>query len=277
MQKILQSAYPQPKGMEANWYRSISGNALVPAGPVPFDLSAMWLPYYCNGKTSELLPETDNWFYVWSNHLSWFAEPVSYYTIRKQQVYLLTERDGELWGLPLYKGIHNGNANTGITNSRALIITRDGNSPYVPVTRKQFLTGVIKFYEFQLSKTIAAIEKNLVSEAAEKEDATSKARKFCDDQLKPARDYLSDHSDEDLDLPAIVDDPGSFKKFGTIEKGGRELVRINPDYFNTKLPNYMPQFMVVYWRWDNHASGLALKKELEDHFNWKAIKDMIDK
>src|SRR5881275_195214 len=52
MQKILQTAYPKPKGMEASWYRSISGNALVPGGPVPYDLSSMMLPYYCNGKTS---------------------------------------------------------------------------------------------------------------------------------------------------------------------------------------------------------------------------------
>src|SRR6185436_4485375 len=35
MQKQLQAAYPDPKGMEAQWYRGISGDAIVKDGPVP--------------------------------------------------------------------------------------------------------------------------------------------------------------------------------------------------------------------------------------------------
>src|ERR1700730_317181 len=50
MQKILQAAYPEPKGIEAGWYRTISGKALVQDGPVPFELTAMFPGYYCNNN-----------------------------------------------------------------------------------------------------------------------------------------------------------------------------------------------------------------------------------
>ena len=48
MQKMLQAAYPDPKGIEAEWYRGISGNALVKGGPVPYELEALFLAYFCN-------------------------------------------------------------------------------------------------------------------------------------------------------------------------------------------------------------------------------------
>jgi hypothetical protein len=48
MQKLLQAAYPQPNGMEAGWYHSISGNAAVKTGPVPYALDALFLAYHCS-------------------------------------------------------------------------------------------------------------------------------------------------------------------------------------------------------------------------------------
>src|ERR1035437_5492796 len=40
MQKLLQAAYPDLKGIEAHWYRSISGNPEVKGGPGPYELDA---------------------------------------------------------------------------------------------------------------------------------------------------------------------------------------------------------------------------------------------
>ena len=48
MQKLLQAAYPDPKGIEAQWYRGISGDAIVKGGPVPYELEALFLAYFCN-------------------------------------------------------------------------------------------------------------------------------------------------------------------------------------------------------------------------------------
>jgi len=319
MQKILQTAYPEPRGIEAGWYRTISGKALVQSGPVPFELTAILLAYYCdnnNNNTKELGGETDTWFYVWANQINWFADYVSYYTINKQPVYLLTQRVGELNGSPLYMGIHNKNSNTGIAHSHAQIITRDGQSPYLPVKRKTFLQSILKWNESQFKKNIEDIEKNMsvrtdaeeesykknqwaiiekrtrpdrlaksrenflknyLSSRQQKENLLAKIEKNHEDEIKPAQDFLANSSEAELAQPAIIDDLTGFKQFSTFQKGGRELVRLNPDYFDRKLPRFVPQFLIVYWRWDDHAAGKYFNKQIEEHFNFTALKEMIDK
>jgi hypothetical protein len=277
MQKILQAAYPEPRGIEAGWYRDITGNALVSGGPVPFQLTSLFFSYYCdqNAKNAkELGGETGTWFYVWANQLNWFAERVSYYTINKQPVYLLTPRDGELNGLPLYLGIHNKNSNTGIAFCHAQILTRPGQSPFVPVTRKQFLRMILKWHASQLNKTLEAISK---SPAEKREQWMDKIKKTEADRIKAAQDYLANGSVEELAQPAIIDDLTEFKQFSTLEKGGQELVRLNAGYFNPSLPKYVPQFLIVYWRWDDNAAGRYFNKQVEEHFDFKALKEMIDK
>lgn len=319
MQKILQAAYPEPRGIEAGWYRSISGKALVPGGPVPFEMTAILLAYYCdnnNNNTKELGGETDTWLYVWANQINWFADYVSYYTINKQRVYLLTERVGELNGAPLYMGIHNRNSNTGIAHSHAQIITREGQSPYLPVTRKSFLQVIVKWNESQFNKTMEAMVKNIpvrtdeeeetykknqlaiiekttsanrlasrkenflkyyLTSRQEKEKLLAKLKKNHEEEMKPAQDFLANTSQAELAKPAIIDDLTQFKQFSTTEKGGRELVRLNPDYFDPKLPRFVPQFLIVYWRWDNHAAGKYFNKQIEEHFDFTALEQMIDK
>ena len=319
MQKILQAAYPEPRGIEAKWYRTISGKALVQDGPVPFEMSALFLAYYCNNNnnnTKELGGETDTWFYVWANQINWFAERVSYYTVNKQPVYLLTQRVGELNGSSLYMGIHNKNSNTGIAHSHAQIITRAGQSPYLSIKRKTFLQSLLKWNESQFKKNMEAMEKNIpvrtdaeeesykknqwaiiekrtrpdrlanawenflknyLSSSQQKENLLAKIKKDYENEIKPAQDFLANSSEAELAQPAIIDDLTGFKQFSTFEKGGRELVRLNPDYFDRKLPRFVPQFLIVYWRWDDHAAGKYFNKQVEEHFNFTALKEMIDK
>jgi hypothetical protein len=66
-------------------------------------------------------------------------------------------------------------------------------------------------------------------------------------------------------------------KFSTIEKGGRLLITIDTGYFNTRLPRYVPQLIVLYWEWDNNIPGLNFKKQMEDNFPIEQLKAMIDK
>ena len=97
--------------------------------------------------------------------------------------------------------------------------------------------------------------------------------------MKPARDLLADSLKPELQQPAILDFDNllTFKEFTTEEKGGQQLVRINPDYFNMTLPRYVPQFLIVYWSWDDTKPTNYWSTQVEKNFNFNALKEMIDK
>ncbi len=319
MQKILQAAYPDLKGIEAEWYRGITGNAVVKNGPVPYSLDALFLHYFCNPYNKqgiEVNGETGTWFYIWANQESgWFAEYEKYYRIQKQPVYLLQKRVGTLNGYPLYEGIDNGTRRY----SRFIIVMRPGNSPYVPVTQKQFLQAFLNYnekkfaksYQFQLERSqhfkteeeeeankqngLRSIEKvnkpeswerrkadylkNYKTDKQQKEEWLIKLSKNFEEDMKPAHAILDNGTAQELEQPAILDfeDLLTFKHFSTAEQGGRELVRLNPDYFNTALPKYIPQLLVVYWSWDKNKPGVFFKEQIEKNFDFNALKNMLDK
>ena len=320
MQKILQAAYPEPKGIEAIWYRSMGGhNSSVNINAESYVLDALFKAYYCNSNVKKLLlgGETGTWFYVWVNKFSWFVENVDYFTVKQQPVYLLTPKVGEFQGYPLYKGIHNENSNTGIKYSRAIIITREGQSPYIAVTKKQYLQAFMIYNEKKLPEELASLEKNTPVKTEEEEEANkkhqlekidnstipnkakakdyflrgyvtdkqrkeewiAKAKKRYETAMKPVQDLLANSTEDDLQQPAIIKffDISGFKGFTTEAEGGRELVHLNPDYFNSKLPRYVPQFLIVYWRWDKGKAEENFKNQLEANFNFTALKEMIDK
>jgi hypothetical protein len=97
--------------------------------------------------------------------------------------------------------------------------------------------------------------------------------------MKPAQGLLANSTAEELEQPAIIKSLGmtSFKGFSTETQGGQQLVRLNPDYFDSKFPKYVPQFLIVYWRWNKNKPAEYFKDQLEANFNFDALKDMIDK
>ncbi len=321
MQKLLQAAYPEPKGMEAGWYRSISGNAEVKSGPVPYALDVLFLAYHCNNEKkieseSETREgETGTWFYIWANQLnSWFAEYIKIYIIQKQPVYLLPKKTGVLNGYPLYEGNYN---RTGERYSRAIILTRIGQSPYLPVTQKQFLKAFLNYngkknqkaLDFEINRTVKTDEeeetnkkenlkiiervtpadklaqakdnflRNYVTSRQQKEADIAQMKKRYEEEMKPAQDQLADSLKADLEQPAILDFDNllTFKEFSTEEKGGRQLVRLNPDYFDMTLPKYVPQLFIVHWSWNDAKPGNYWRAQVEKDFNFNALKEMIDK
>lgn len=321
MQQLLQSAYPEPKGIEAGWYRSVgSSHSLITPKVNAFGLNALFKVYYCNSNVNKLLlgSETGTWFYIWVNQFSWFLEPVDYFTIKQQPVFLLTPRAGELNGYPVYKGLHNENSNTGIKYSRTIIITRNGASPYVPVEKRQYLEAFLQFNEKSLAVELLNTEKNTPAKTDEEEEAnkksqlekierttaagkveraknnflkgyvTDKQRKekwLADSKIryetatKPVRELLANSSEAELKQPVILKglDISKFTGFSTEEEGGQQLVALNPAYFDSKLPAYVPQFLIVYWRWDKSKPAENFKDQFEANFNFQKLKEMIDK
>jgi hypothetical protein len=317
MEKLLQAAYPEPMGIEAGWYPMIGGGVLVKDGPVPYGLQSLFLAYYCNSNKIDLGDETGTWFYVWANQFNWFAEYIKNYTIQQQPVYLLTQQLGEFKGYPVYGGVHSSGLPGTRISSNAIMITRRGQSPYLPVTRKQFLDAFLNDSEAGFQKTLSALEKNIPVKTNEEEEAykknqlaiiervttpskiekakdnflqhyiTDKQRKEDDIakikrghavEIKPAQDFLASSPEQELKQAAMINFTNllAFKEFSTAEKGGRQLVRVNPDYFDSKLPKYVPQFLIVYWRWDKEKPAENFKKQVEDRFNFYALEAMID-
>ena len=316
MQKILQAAYPEPKGMEAIWNHSISGEPQIKGGPTPYSLNAGFLGYYCSYEKKIVSAdearggETGTWMYIWANQLNgWFAEFVKYYTIHKLPVYLLPKRMGVLNGYPLYEGIRK--------FSNAIIITRSGQTPYLPVTQKQFLKAFINYKEKKFVKNLALETDRSVRTDAEEEEAmrkgweyqskfykgdvavrrkaeyfknyiSDKQRKELNitllktsfgDDLKPARKLLADSLNTDLEIPALLDLDNLllFKQFIAEKNGGQELVRLNPDYFDLSLPKYIPQLLIVHWSWDDRIPANYWRTRIEKNFDFNALKEMIDK
>jgi len=44
-----------------------------------------------------------------------------------------------------------------------------------------------------------------------------------------------------------------------------------------KLPKYMPQFLIAYWEWDVGTPQDYWKEQIENNFDFNALKAMIDK
>jgi hypothetical protein len=317
MEKLLQAAYPDPMGTEAGWYPTIGGGDLVKDGPVPYGLQSLFLAYYCNTGKIDLGDETGTWFYVWANQFNWFAEYIKNYTIQQQPVYLLTQQLGQFKGYAVYGGVHSSGLPGTSISSNTIMITRPGQSPYLPVTRKQFLDAFLNDNEAGFQKTLLAMEKNIsvktdeeeeaykknqlaiiervttpskmekakdnflqhyITDRQRKEDNIAKIKKGHAEEIKPAQDFLANSSEQELNQAAMVNFTNllAFKEFSEVEKGGRQLVRVNPDYFNRKLPKYIPQFLIVYWRWDKEKPAENFKRQVEDRFNFNALQAMID-
>lgn len=172
MQQLLQAAYPEPKGMEAGWYRSMGGYySSVDKGSVSYELNAMFYTWYCNIHVKKLLlgTEASNGFDIWANKFKWFAEIDNNFLVETKPVYLLTKQLGELNGFPLYAGNNNGTSNTGTTFSKTILISRSGQLPYVPVSRKQYLLVFLKNKEDWQKKYVDGLIRMTVRSDAEEE------------------------------------------------------------------------------------------------------------
>ncbi len=314
--KLYQVAYPEPKGLEAEWYRTMEGRPLVNNGPVTYQLNSLYLAWYCNSylHKAELGSETSTWSFVYVNSFGWLmTDQYDKAEIKVDgiQAWLLPKKIGEWKGLPLYEPTASPQKN------KAVLITRNSQLPYKPVTRMQFLKAMMgkidtdkkAQLDFENKRTVrsdaeeetakqqglenalkyappnrmeqrkADFLKHYRTAQQRKEDDILQTEKYYNSRLQPLADELNNESDAALQLPAIVntDYTGVFKGFTTDDKGGRMMVVINADYFKLNLPRYVPQLIVLYWSWDKNTPCQNFKRQLEDNFPIEQLKAMIDK
>jgi hypothetical protein len=309
---LFQSAIPEPKGMEARWYRSMGGGPLVKNGPIPFQVNCLYLDYYCDqrdGNKLKVEDETGVWSYVFANGFNWFLYRLGNWVIDGKRItfFLMPQQKGEWKGFPLYVGEHR-------ELCSAVIVTHENQLPYYPITQKQYLLAVLdsaekKYmqdtlsynkYEESLKKNLAEEEKTLISKDRDKildalkkqlsdyqqkkDSYTKNAEADFIRRKKIIEDYLSNASETELQSPAVIGQTnamGEFEgKFDTETNGGRILVRFNHDYYKKELPNYVPQFFIVYWRWSGDPKDLPsknFKQQFESDFDIEKLKAMLDK
>jgi ElaB/YqjD/DUF883 family membrane-anchored ribosome-binding protein len=306
---LFKEACPDLSGFEPKWYREFDGNSYMPNGPVPYEFSSLYLTYLCNSNTRkiELGSETGTWAYVFINHLNWFCDKVDDWNINDDgkmiAVYGLPPKIGQWKGTTLYAPATHDFAH-------AVIVGHNGKLPWHTLTQKQYLAGLKNKWESEMQKQLAgydaseekikkeiddaskssssqapAIKKQLEQQLkdfqAKKEDNKSSSRKFYDNEIKYIDDYVANASAETLGQPAIIDpryNPLKFRgTFGDENSGGEKLIAIGSQYFTKDLPRYVPQFMILYWRWTDDPVSLLFKKEFEENFPLEKLKAMIDK
>ena len=314
---LFREAYPRPMGLQATWYRSIRRSSLVEKGPVPYQFNSLYKAWYCNPNLHKLMltPETGTWAYVYVNDFGWFM--THQYDELPDKIdgsiaFLLPKKIGEWKGLPLYEPSASSQKN------KAILITRDGQLPFKPVSRLQFLNSMKE--KIDANKKVQLDIDNKMPERTEAEQAIAKQKglenaligappsriedrkatyfkryrtdrqlkeekiqrteKYYGDLTKAYDDIQKGFTDDELKMPAIVDRvswTSPFNGFITQENGGRMIVFINTDYFNLRLPRYVPQFIALYWQWGNDSTAQNFKTQLEENFPLDKLKALIDK
>jgi len=277
--KLFLSAYPEPRGVEAAWYRALDARPLLRSQHA-YGFQSLYLEWACNPGVHRMLlgDETGTWAYAFVNHLGWFADQQKELTVEGHPTYFLTRRSGEFGGLPAYEGIHTQSSNTGASFSRAILVTRPGSSALLPVTRKEFLEAYLGAVEARIAPLIANIEKSS-TDPTRKATAVAQRREQIAHLQQRARVRLASLSPAEAGEPALLTygDLFDFKDFATEERGGRALVRLDRRYFEAKVPAYVPRFAVVYWRWQRSVPSEAFRAEFERRFDPAALAALLDR
>ncbi len=321
MQQVVQAAYPEPRGIEAGWSRSMGGYyESLNKNSVAYDLNTMFFTWYCNSHVKKLLlgGEASNSLNIWANKFKWFASKDERFTIDSNPVYLLTKKMGGTNGFTVFEGNDNSSRNTGTTFSKTVLISRPGQLLYIPISRNNYLQAFLKdkaetykqlkegflkrkvrsdaeeqvYKNQQMEKEMNKPGNELAKEKAKSiflrgyttekqrlQKDINKAEEVYQKEIRAANDYLKNTSATELNKPAYVENTSysySFMKFGS-ENEGRMIVQVDNNYFNNKLPAYVPQFLVVYWYWNTEKPSLDFAGHIEKNLDFKLLQDMLDK
>jgi hypothetical protein len=88
---------------------------------------------------------------------------------------------------------------------------------------------------------------------------------------------LSRMSPGEGEQPAFLTGPNlvQFKDFTPEAQGGRALVRMDHGALDATLPRFVPQFAVVYWRWQKNVPSENFHTEFERRFDPDALAQLL--
>lgn len=257
---LFKQTITDTRGFEPRWYRS-SGRTrpYTVNGPMPYVYTALFFNYYCNEHSKKIFlgDETYNWTYVFVNHYNWFCKWVGDWDYkgdgRKIMIFTLPPKVGTWKGRTLYAPL------THPPFARAVVIGHNGKLPWRSLTQKEYLAGLRSYYEEQRIKQPGA---------------------YVDEYIGYIDKYLQSAKEETLNQPAVVPPKNAigFKgKFEDEENGGSRVIVFSSSYWDEKLPRYVPQFMIIYWRWTDEVASEIGRKQFEENFPLEKLKALLDK
>jgi len=113
-----------------------------------------------------------------------------------------------------------------------------------------------------------------------REDNITNAKKIKDQELKKFTDELEKSTKMNLlDSPAYIRVRYySEPVFDINPQTGSMLIMENPDYIRKELPAYIPQFMVLTWKWSEfYKINAKIEKRFLQDFPVEKLQAMIDK
>jgi hypothetical protein len=315
---IMKEALPDLGGLQPKWKGSIRGNSWVDNGPVPASFDCYVFTYYCNNNVNKILlgdEASAGCTIDFNSYGNSFVEEIFQWDTENDgkmiSIYQLPEAIGKWKGLTVY-GSKIPAATVGAPMDRAVVIGHNGKKPWHTLTQKEYLTGYKNWLlknkneqqetsahikkikqtiaEVQGSKGLTAEEKKGIVQKLEQQlkdyqdrgmqKIASIAEKIYNDAVKPVNQYLDTATAETLAQPANLGITGvEFKgRFAKQGEPGTKLIYFSTKYFNTALPRYAPQFIVLKWGWSTgDASACKFAKEMEENFPVEKLKALIDK
>lgn len=310
---LFKKTYSLPTGAEAKWYANVGQYRLFENAPAAYSFWSLYKYYYYNKNYKKIIlgDETGTWAYVFVNYFNWLLEYIKldvFIEGGQKKIWKLPKQFSEQWkGHPVFETpAHSPNA-------KAVVITKNGIMPWKPVSQLQYLKvlrtkkedelkQMIKTYDDNIvksrkmieeirnkkdfpqdskTKMIAIAEQQLGKQIQDRDKTIQNNTAFFNKELEIIDTYLASQSSGTLDQPAILNTYKDFifqKKFeDPTHKDAITLVYINEGYFNNKIPQHEPQFMVLYWRWNDNAPGLFFKKQFEENFPVEKLNAMLVK
>ena len=312
IQAMMQQIYPEPMGVDVAWKRTLGfstfadkvtyirndqftmdRNVIVEKPVASFGYVAGFFRHFCatdnaNEIWSGYPGETGTWLNISANSFNGFAE--EYFgnedtlTIGGYPVHLRPPLKQSFDGYQLFYSKGNVD-NPHFTPELFALVHRKGESPYIAVTRKQYLEKCLIHIDKFQDLMIKSFEQTpLVTGEGQgsKSEQLAELKKNKEAILKRYRDELEQSTREGLlDAPAIIPvtiyNMDEYTPIFVEENIGWMIVRANPNYMRKDLPKYVPQFFVVEWRWNDWKPQEDVGKLIEEKFPFEKLQAMIDK
>jgi tetratricopeptide (TPR) repeat protein len=312
---MLREAYPFPVGLEATYYYHINGTPICKGAPAPYMVSSFYKSYYYNIHLNKILlgGETGTWVQIFVNSFGRAIQTSGDWMIdgNMTTVYVPWATDGEWKGYPMYTLINGVPGGKNTFYHKSILIARNGRLPFVPLTQKQYLLA-IKYKlskekgniytpdqaEKDFQKTLESIRNNKAFPADKKAQVMADMQRThnqqmhdavkgniaitsaYDNKIKLIDDYLSSHSEAQLQEPAVTSNSilWDFRGYFGPEKNQPAVtpVRLDPSYFSSKLPHYAAQFIMMQWDVERETPKMEFGRQLEAGFPIAKLRQMID-
>lgn len=302
---LFKEIFPDPGGFDPIYYTSIRGQSFTLNGPLTYQFTSMYFIYYCNDNVKKVLlgDETGTEVKIYINHYNHFCDTLESWDIRNDKklikIYTLPPKAGTWKGRTLY--------NTG-RNSLAVVLAHNGKLPWYSLTQREYLNGLRNKYHSELKRKLDSYEEqeimlrnrkppsNLSPELTtkirdqfdkdldlflkNKEKYKAATRKVYEDELRYIDAYFASASESTLNKKAIIHPKTNslvFKgEFGDDNSNGTMLIAFSSAYFNNSLPRYVPQFMILHWKWQYDQVSANIKRNFEQNFPLEKLKALID-